>query len=594
MKNFMNKKSFFLDFTRKHCEVRSKLEAKRRDVDVKVKFERSTDVLQRHYPSILRDLCEYIDTPKALAVAMCIRYMDRVDTADLKAVLSVSHRNYTTVHAYKNDAQAVALLKKTEMFPLRYDQDDHISFYNASEALARNQRNMVVANAFSFETRTLIERARGIIHRILKTTPSDFLETRFGPGSTYSLKGKDSHVIAKLEHHPECTPLAHEYVYRAMHDRPLHVASYKGGDLSYPLEPMQIVPGDRFCLVKKDIFGPRCMAPQPTGNMLVQLDIAEVMERRFRRFSGISLDKQDQIHGNLMRYAWDLYGTIDLSNASDSISLHFLELLFPSDWFCLIRSVTCRQTKVDGKWYPNSKAFAQGCGLTFITETILFYALALAYCETQVAQRDQARVMVSVYGDDIIVPIHCHTGVVKLLTSCGFAVNASKSFGLLDNFKESCGVDTISGINVRPVYFKAFDASQSGFTILANSVTRLSEFIVGCRLYDVRLWRIMYRLATMFAEAGFDPVFVPRSYSETEGVWSDTGWRTRFKKGLTYIHVLSEYRERTLLDEERPWSSLAALLLGTESSGYETRGARSRARKRWTTHNRGASAIIVV
>ena len=565
---------------------------RKRKLNTYKKFKDADAVLHHYYPKILMSILKYLDTPKSLAVFLAIKYYSDISTDDLKKILQLSPRNYFTVHDYQLDAQAVAVLKKTEMFDLRYDTDDHLTYYLKSEALARAQREQVALNLFSFETRTLINDARGIVHSILGKATCELDETRFGPGATYALKGNNTHVIAKLEHVPECTPLAHNYVYRSMIHRPLHVKSYNSGDFDLPIKPLPIVPGDRLSLVKKDIFKPRVMCPQPTGNMLIQLDIAEKLEHRFYRYSGIKLSEQDSIHGQLMHDAWDLFGTIDLSDASDSISLAFLELVFPPDWYNLIRDVTTRQTYVDGKWYPNAKAFPQGCGLTFIVETILFYALSCASVRAQGCEHDYRKV-VSVYGDDIIVPINSHNGVVKFLTDCGFAVNKSKSFGPLDTFKESCGVDTITGINVRPIYFKKYAANQEGFTLLANSILRVSEFINDERLFDTQLSAAVRIVAEMFAVAGFRTTFVPRQYSENEGIWSDTGWRTSFRKGRRYLLVNYEYRKRLQI-KDRPWSTLAAVLLGNDSEGITVRNTRSHSRTRWTPLNRGSAPMIAV
>ena len=86
-----------------------------------------------------------------------------------------------------------------------------------------------------------------------------------------------------------------------------------------------------------------------------------------------------------------------------------------------------------------------GNGFTFPLESLIFFALAHSVCKPGET--------VSVYGDDIIVPTHRYEALVQLLTATGFLVNTDKSFST-GPFRESCGHDYLSGINIRPCYIK--------------------------------------------------------------------------------------------------------------------------------------------
>jgi hypothetical protein len=61
--------------------------------------------------------------------------------------------------------------------------------------------------------------------------------------------------------------------------------------------------------------------------------------------------------------------------------------------------------------------------------------------------------LVSVYGDDIIIPTYAYEHLIQLLTALGFVINRDKSFGT-GAFRESCGADYYYGINVRPFFLK--------------------------------------------------------------------------------------------------------------------------------------------
>jgi hypothetical protein len=108
-----------------------------------------------------------------------------------------------------------------------------------------------------------------------------------------------------------------------------------------------------------------------------------------------------------------------------------------------------------------------GNGFTFPLETLIFFSLAQACCESEDYEK------VSVYGDDIIVPVYAVPLLTKVLTSCGFLVNASKSFSS-GPFRESCGKDYLLGTDVRPCYIKDALSGQSCF-VLHNFYMRTEQ-----------------------------------------------------------------------------------------------------------------------
>jgi len=71
--------------------------------------------------------------------------------------------------------------------------------------------------------------------------------------------------------------------------------------------------------------------------------------------------------------------------------------------------------------------------------------------------------VISVYGDDILLPNNC----VNLLSQCfgfvGIVFNHEKTFFGDNPFRESCGQDFYSGYNVRPLYLKAPESTRFDF-----------------------------------------------------------------------------------------------------------------------------------
>jgi hypothetical protein len=86
-----------------------------------------------------------------------------------------------------------------------------------------------------------------------------------------------------------------------------------------------------------------------------------------------------------------------------------------------------------------------GNGYTFELETLIFVLLSICACdEVGVSSKD-----VSVYGDDIIIPVEAYDVLKEVLETCGFTINEDKSYHE-GPFRESCGEDYFRGINVRP------------------------------------------------------------------------------------------------------------------------------------------------
>lgn len=147
------------------------------------------------------------------------------------------------------------------------------------------------------------------------------------------------------------------------------------------------------------------------------------------------------------------YATIDLSDASDSVSWAQLKRwLFGSDLYraCLVsRSTECELP--DGTVVALNKFAGMGSSLTFPIECLVFCAL------TEKGIRDVGgdvdRSNYHVYGDDIVVETQYADSVLSALIDHGFKPNDDKTFrgrGSLI-FRESCGGEYLNGLDVTPV-----------------------------------------------------------------------------------------------------------------------------------------------
>lgn len=223
----------------------------------------------------------------------------------------------------------------------------------------------------------------------------------------------------------------------------------------------EIVKGSRLSFVPKTAEISRTIATEPVCNMLLQKGIGRVLERRLKQVIGIDLTSQPDKNRVLARigsYGNNRFGTIDLSSASDSLSLGLANFMFPSQVMYWLE--TCRSPVTvlpDGSIVELHMVSSMGNAFTFPLQTLLF--ASLVYGVYRVMDISLSRPSIhslgnfAVFGDDIIVMEKAYNLTVRMLSLCGFSVNVDKSFndGL---FRESCGHDYFCGVNVRGVYIK--------------------------------------------------------------------------------------------------------------------------------------------
>jgi hypothetical protein len=159
----------------------------------------------------------------------------------------------------------------------------------------------------------------------------------------------------------------------------------------------------------------------------------------------------------LMGSAHDGYATIDLSNASDSVTLKLVKSVFKGTpvlrWLLGTRSVQ----SLCGNTLVRLRKFApMGSACCFPTECIIFaLAAQVASDRTHLAELDN-RQTVRVYGDDIIVDWYAAPELIRILEVLGFSVNTEKTY-ISGNFREACGVEAYRGHEIQPLRYKRLD-----------------------------------------------------------------------------------------------------------------------------------------
>lgn len=334
--------------------------------------------------------------------------------------------------------------------------------------------------------------ARRKIARILGVCPTvDMLPLRFGPGSTTSIKKRGASSQAKLAETPTCSDeLYRSYLLPGLlraipHWLDCHQESTYVDEEGYEVArlPMTIATG-KLAFVPKNAKTYRSMDVQPTLNTLLQCAIGDYMSDRLRM---VGVNIRDQAPNQRAARVGSLdnsLSTIDLSSASDTISLELVRYLLPDEWFALLSAANCRTTTYARQTYRLEKFASMGNGFIFPLETLIFWALTTSACEGEASR-------VLTYGDDIVCPSSRYNDVVRILTMAGFAVNQAKSYRE-GAFRESCGADYYNGFDIRPYYQRTLVTGETLYTMhnffFRNHDFEIADVVLGYIPHHMRLY----------------------------------------------------------------------------------------------------------
>lgn len=229
--------------------------------------------------------------------------------------------------------------------------------------------------------------------------------------------------------------------------------------LNRPIKPVEGMA--RLVAVPKTAEKPRLICIEPAATQYVQQGVQVGLRARLQRYW--PLDYTDQSRNRELARLGSIDGsfaTIDLSEASDRVHNALVIDLLSGSWMCEhIQALRTRLiTTPDGREIPLRKFAAMGSALTFPFEVMIFFSIVTLAILGEDAKRSEIKSFmkrrdVSVYGDDIIVPVEHAERVISSLEEFGFKVNTSKSFFQESSrFRESCGLDAYNGYNVTPVY----------------------------------------------------------------------------------------------------------------------------------------------
>jgi len=506
---------------------------------------------------------EGLGSPVALSAAAMLRSGDW----DGLAKLSVNPSSYSDPLRYLCDASAAALLKKLQQLPSSYDKraraiekwwDGEKDCYRTNQRLfAYMPENQVFDLSRAGVVSFIIKDIQKIIRGWLGTKPPSLLNGRFGPGATFSDRGGRTTVPDKMSSDPTLTPNAVWFL-------PQWLGTQWGAALAQRSGELSFVRGNRFATVPKTALIDRCIASEPSINGFYQLALGRVLRDKLRRV-GWDLDSAQDIHRQVAeKSSVSLeFATLDLSNASDTVSKELVRLLLPRDWYDQLNDLRSPATLIDGKWVVLEKFSSMGNGYTFELETIIFAAITCAVSRMAGYKGDLGK-DVFVFGDDII----CKDGVVEDVTAVlaffGFSLNKEKSFCGKLPFRESCGGDYFSGIAVRPFYLKELPSEPQEYIAFANGLHALnSRLTISGGVANLRAW---------FSVLDSLPSWVrhcrgPKDLGDIVVHDDESRWRIRWRNSIRYVRAWKALRPKAVsFNHFTPDVVLACATYGTGGS----------------------------
>jgi hypothetical protein len=162
--------------------------------------------------------------------------------------------------------------------------------------------------------------------------------------------------------------------------------------------------------------------------------------------------------------------TIDMKEASDRVSLHLVQALFPSNWVEALEATRSTHTRLpSGEVIALNKFAPMGSAVCFPVEALIFWAIAVAAIMSThpYPSLAQAKKRVWVYGDDIVLHTEDYGVVRAAYELVQLKLNEHKCC-VAGSFRESCGMDAYKGVPVTPLRIsKCIDRHWPGSTLAA-------------------------------------------------------------------------------------------------------------------------------
>lgn len=346
-----------------------------------------------------------------------------------------------------------------------------LSFFNMEEKNART--NNLFCGSKVGET-PLLRKARRFVARVIGSSPTWSVDglLNYGPGTSTSFKGADVNQLTKAQRGTVAiTAAARPFWEHFTRNTP------------YQEKSLRMVEYNTFGTVPKSSTSLRTICVENEGNMLLQRQAGNMLRRRLQKI-GLDLDVQHLVHKSVMQDAscTKVLCTIDLRNASNSISTNVVKALLPPLWFDFLDKIRSHSTKYPDRSIKRTEMFSSmGNGFTFELETLIF--LAIVHATTGMSEILQPNKLgISVFGDDIIAPDEYYHDIKTSMEYFGFELNSEKSFHGIDAIRESCGADYHNGISFTPMYLRYANDNLDDLTVLYHLLNQI--YIMSLRIFN--------------------------------------------------------------------------------------------------------------
>jgi len=276
-----------------------------------------------------------------------------------------------------------------------------------------------------------------------------------------------------------------------------------------------------FTLVPKSFKAFRSIIPNTTLGSYMTHGLGRMIERRLRR-KGYDIKTLQHEHRDLAMLG-SIHGTLctmDLSSASDRLSVDLVRALLPEEWFSALMQARVPGIKYKEDLLPNPSTFCtMGVGFTFPLQTLCFLSLIHAVSRYRYHEGfDIYRGVISVYGDDMIFDSIMYKSVMLFLHQCGLVVNVDKTFAT-GGFRESCGGDYYCGLDVRP-YQPKYGASEVQRKETFEAILYKTINGLLCRWSCYELPGTLAYLSQRLREVVLSPKIVPHDFPDDAGIQS--------------------------------------------------------------------------
>jgi hypothetical protein len=234
----------------------------------------------------------------------------------------------------------------------------------------------------------------------------------------------------------------------------------------------------RAIAVPKSIKKRRIITVEKTFNTMATQALREVLLDYIRK-SNLNIFIDDQSINRtlaLMGSANGQMATIDLHSASDSVTIQLVRRLFHRTGLMpYLEDARAKLCEVEGQKVTLQTYAGMGNAITFPLECIVFAAVVEYVAKRNHLDKHKSK-LYAIVGDDIVCLASIAEDVIEVLKALGFDPNIDKTYYGSYPFRESCGIEGLSGHDVTPVrisrktYFDCTNQSVDSLLAVSNNL----------------------------------------------------------------------------------------------------------------------------